>query len=254
MKTNWTREETIIAFYVYCKIPFHKSSKTHPDIIHYARLLGRTPSALNMKVGNIGRLDPSLQEQGITGLRHGAKMDEIVWKEFYNDPAALAFESEQLIAQYSRRPLEENDDLDLHVLPSGVDRLTLVKQRIHQSFFRTAVLSAYDTTCCISGLKSKALLDACHIVDWSLDEKNRVNPCNGLCLNPLFHRAYDKYYISITPDYIIVISEEMISSAQTKDLQIYLQTLNGHKMTLPDRFLPRRDFLERHYQNYVMRW
>lgn len=250
MKTKWTREETIVAFYVYCKIPFKKSSKTHSDIIHYARLLGRSPSALNMKVGNIGRLDPSLKAQGIIGLCHGAKMDEIVWKEFYNDPAALVLESEQLIAQYSKRLLEERDDFDLHSLPLGEDRLVLVKQRIHQSFFRTAVLGAYDTTCCISGLKSRDLLDACHIVDWSLDEKNRVNPCNGLCMNPLFHRAYDKYFISITPDYKIVISEEMISSAQTKDLQ----TLNGHKMKLPDRFLPHREFLDRHHQNYVMQW
>lgn len=30
-------------------------------------MLGRSPSALNMKVGNIGRLDPDLKEQGITG-------------------------------------------------------------------------------------------------------------------------------------------------------------------------------------------
>ena len=51
-------------------------------IIEYARILGRSPSALNMKVGNIGRLDPDLKSQGIIGLVHGAKMEEEVWKEF----------------------------------------------------------------------------------------------------------------------------------------------------------------------------
>lgn len=56
-RRNWTREETIVAFYVYCIVPFASSSKSNPTIIHYAKLLGRTPSALNMKIGNIGRLN-----------------------------------------------------------------------------------------------------------------------------------------------------------------------------------------------------
>lgn len=54
---NWSREETIVAFNVYCKVPFNKSSKTNPIIIKYANILGRTPSALNMKIGNFGRLE-----------------------------------------------------------------------------------------------------------------------------------------------------------------------------------------------------
>ena len=51
-KNNWTREETIVAFNVYCKVPFKSSSKTNPTIIKYANIIGRRPSALNMKVGN----------------------------------------------------------------------------------------------------------------------------------------------------------------------------------------------------------
>ncbi|RRD02950.1 hypothetical protein [Prevotella sp. OH937_COT-195] len=92
---NWTREETIIAFNVYCKIPFRNSSKTHPLIIKYANILGRSPSALCMKIGNIGRLDPDLKKQGITGLIHGANIEKEVWKEFYRNPEHLAFESER---------------------------------------------------------------------------------------------------------------------------------------------------------------
>ena len=62
---NWTREQTIVAFNVYCKIPFKKSSKNHPEIIKYSKIINRSPSALNMKVGNFGRLDPDLQKKGI---------------------------------------------------------------------------------------------------------------------------------------------------------------------------------------------
>lgn len=60
-KSNWTWEETIVAFNVYCKVPFKNSSKTNPTIIKYANIIGRSPSALNMKVGNLGRLDPELK-------------------------------------------------------------------------------------------------------------------------------------------------------------------------------------------------
>lgn len=55
---NWSKEETIIAFNTYCKIPFRSRNKSHPLVVRYAQILGRTPSALNMKIGNIGRLDP----------------------------------------------------------------------------------------------------------------------------------------------------------------------------------------------------
>lgn len=68
----WIREETIVAFYVYCIIPFASSSKTNLIIIDYANMIGRSPSALNMKIGNIGRLDPELKKKDITGLTHGA--------------------------------------------------------------------------------------------------------------------------------------------------------------------------------------
>ena len=79
MKNNWTREETIIAFNVYCKNPFKDSSMNHPMIVKYAKIIGRTPSALNMKVGNLGRLDPKLKEKGIVGLSHGSKVEKMVW-------------------------------------------------------------------------------------------------------------------------------------------------------------------------------
>ena len=73
MNKKWTREETIVTFNVYCKIPFNKCSKTHPIIIKYAEILGRTPDALNMKVGNIGRFDPDLKKTGYNGVNTWGK-------------------------------------------------------------------------------------------------------------------------------------------------------------------------------------
>lgn len=133
---NWTREETIVAFNVYCKVPFKSSSKTNPTIIKYANIIGRSPSALNMKVGNFGRLDPELKKQGIVGLGNGSKLDEIIWNEFNGNWEKLAFESELLIAQFQNKSIEEIVEFDLDNLPQGKERETLIKVRVNQSFFR----------------------------------------------------------------------------------------------------------------------
>lgn len=251
MMNKWTREETIIAFNVYCKIPFKDSSKTHPTIVKYAQIIGRTPSALNMKIGNLGRLDPKLKERGIVGLGHGAKMEEEVWKEFYENPDKLAFESECLIAQVANTNIEKVANIDVYDLPKGKERLAVVKQRINQSFFRSAVMCSYDFKCCISGMGSPELLEACHIVDWSEDDTNRSNPENGLCLNSLFHKAYDKHLIAITPNYRVIISDELIDKAEDESLRSYLASLKNKKLILPNRFYPKPDFLDYHYQKFL---
>ena len=100
-ENNWSREETIVAFYVYCIIPFANSSKVNPIVIRYANMLGRTPSALNMKIGNIGRLDPELKNKNISGLTHGAKMEELIWEEFNSNREALVDEAEKIIRKLS---------------------------------------------------------------------------------------------------------------------------------------------------------
>lgn len=250
---KWTREKTIVAFNVYCKIPFRSSSKAHPMIIKYANILGRSPSALNMKVGNIGRLDPDLKRRGITGLIHGAKMEEEIWEEFYDNPELLAFESEKIIAQLSNQSIEDSATIQTYDLPQGIERSVIVRQRVNQSFFRAAVMSAYNFKCCISGVITPELVEACHIIDWSEDTKNRANPKNGLCMNPFFHRAYDKCLLAITPDMSIIVSDELFQGTTEKSFFYYLKEINGRKILLPDKFLPDRDLLALHYNKFTNR-
>ena len=50
---KWSEDETILAFYYYCQIPFGKIHKTNPEIMHIASILGRTPSSVVLKMGNL---------------------------------------------------------------------------------------------------------------------------------------------------------------------------------------------------------
>lgn len=250
MKHHWTREETIIAFNVYCKIPFKDSNKNHPMIIKYASIIGRSPSALNMKVGNLGRLDPKLKEKGIVGLSHGSKVEQMIWDEFYANPEQLIYESECLIAKYSNDSIEHTSNIDLANLPEGTERLAVIKQRVNQTFFRNTVLSSYDSTCCISGIRNEQLVEACHISEWKSDVKNRTNPHNGICLNPFFHKAYDKYFLSITPDYCIEISDRLLDEIKCENTRQYLQSINTRRIILPEKFSPDKDLLKVQYERY----
>lgn len=252
-KNIWTKEETIIAFNVYCKIPFKSSSKTNPTIIKYAKILGRSPSALNMKVGNFGRLDPELKKQGITGLVHGSKMEEEVWNEFYGDWDRLAFESERLIVQFQNKTIEEIDSIDLDKLPKGEDRETVIKTRVNQSFFRSTVLTSYNIKCCITGLSIPDFLVASHIIPWSIDKKNRTNPHNGLCLNSIHDRAFDQGFITITPEYKVKVSKYFNDYSQEEAVNYFFMKFKDSPIILPDRFLPSKEFLEFHFNEIFIK-
>lgn len=247
---NWTREQTIVALNVYCKIPFKSSSARHPLIKEYAKLLGRTPAALNFKIGNLGSFDPVLRAKGIVGLGHTSKIDELVWNEFFDNPEGLAYESEKIIADLRHQTIEESTAIDLSDLPEGGERTTITRQRINQQFFRDVVLCSYEYQCCITGISHHKLLEACHISSWRDDVKNRTNPKNGLCMVPTFHRAFDKYLMAITPDYEIVISEQMIEQTRNEQTQRYLVGLQHKKMLMPEKFAPDIELMALHYEQF----
>ncbi|AWV97946.1 HNH endonuclease [Arcticibacterium luteifluviistationis] len=245
-KNNWTKEETIVAFNVYCKIPFKKSSKTNPTVIQYAKIIGRSPSALNMKIGNFGRLDPELKKQGITGLVNGSKLEEDVWNEFNNNWEELAYRSELLIAKFQNKNIGE---LEITEFPNGKESIRTVKARVNQNFFRSTILSSYNIKCCITGLTIPDFLVASHIIPWSIDKENRINPHNGICLNSIHDKAFDKGFLTVTPDYKVKLSKYFTEYSNEPSVKDLFMKYANRKILKPERFLPKKEFLDYHYNN-----
>ncbi|SRR5258706_12725420 len=247
---KWTREELIIAFNLYCKIPFGKIHIHNPEIISLAKILGRTPSAVSWKLANLASLDPSLKKRNIAGASHRSKMDAEVWNEFNNDWDKLAFESEKLLAQKASKQVEEVSEVDLFDLPkAGKERDAMVKIRVNQSFFRKSVLAAYNFQCCITGLEIPELLNASHIIPWSKDKENQVNPRNGLCLNAIHDRAFDRGLMTITPEFTVKISKLLKKGIASSAVQDFLLRFEGLEINKPARFLPDQKFLKYHNKN-----
>ena len=59
---NWSREESILAFDLYCRTPFSKTKANNPDVISLAGILKRTPASVARKLGNFGAFDPELKK------------------------------------------------------------------------------------------------------------------------------------------------------------------------------------------------
>jgi putative restriction endonuclease len=75
-----------------------------------------------------------------------------------------------------------------------------VKSRgVQQILFRDAVRKAYGWRCAFVGTEFPDALEACHIVPWAYSTpQQRMDVRNGLLLNPLHHRLFDKAYLTIT--------------------------------------------------------
>ena len=238
----WSREESILAFNLYCQIPFSKTKASNSEVIELAVILHRTPASLARKLGNFGAFDPELKRRQISGLTHTSKLDKEIWDEFNADWNALVLEAERIRQQTSNQPSLVEPDQSISEIIGPTERETKIKQRIYQDFFRASILAGYNHRCCICGIPHSEILIASHIIPWSLREDTRVNPENGLCLCASHDRAFDSELLTIGTDFSVILSEKLkksIDRASQSTFQIY----DGKKISLPDRFAPRIEFL-----------
>lgn len=247
-KNLWTREELILAFNLYLKIPFGKMHSTNKDIIHLANLIGRTPNSIALRLVNFASVDPVLKARGIKGMDGGTKIVQPIWDEFFNNQEELIFLSEQILAQKENTSVESKYEKLLNDVKElkGENTIRQVKMRINQSVFRQMVLSNYSSTCAVTGINIPELLVASHIVPWSVDEVNRLNPENGICLSPLYDKAFDQGWIGISTKYEIILSKSFQKYENQMFFYNHFKIVNGLKIHEPTKYLPRREFLEYH--------
>ncbi|MEK7263319.1 MAG: HNH endonuclease, partial [Bacteroidota bacterium] len=238
VSNSWSRDELISAYNLYCKIPIDEINSHNEKIIEFAYLLGKTPKEVAKRFSNFSKLDAT-----ISVLENIEKEDKNTRNHFNKNWNELAYESESRILDF------ENKLKNITEFPKGKVRERIVKARIDQDFFRKAVLSSYQYRCCITGLPIVELLEASHIKPWSLDETNRLNPHNGLCLNALHHAAFDNGFVTVTPNFTVKISKHINRFLDNKSVADYFLCYQNQKITLPNRFLPDKSFLEYHNNN-----
>jgi hypothetical protein len=225
-----------MALRLYMRIPFGKLHRKNPEIIELAKQLNRTPNAMAMKACNFANLDPALQARGIRGLSNLSHADRAIWAEFFDNPETLAAEAEDAAIRIAG--VQETTDLDINLPmgPTEVERVT--RARRVQSFFRAAVLTTYECRCAISGIANAELLTASHIIPWRDSVERRADPHNGLCLNALLDRAFDRGFFTFDDDLRVLVSRRLTSSYEDALMKCSLDQIAGASLRAPIRFLP----------------
>lgn len=250
MATNrWTRQETLAALHVYFQLPFGQLDQRNPSIRQLAEWIGRTPGAVALKLVNFASLDPQVRASGRVGMSNASQLDERIWMELNADWDLIAAEAAHAYEHYgSEHGVYPGFDVvdDVPEIGEGKTVTAMVKVRVNQARFRRAVPAICSARCCISGLSVPQLLIASHIVPWSVDTKNRLNPQNGLCLSALHDKAYDTGMITVLPDFTVCVSERLMHADVDEFTQQAISKYHGHAISLPERFKPNPGFLVAH--------
>ena len=256
---NWTRPQTLAALHLYLLLPFGQLHQRNPKIKQLAQWIGRTPGAIALKLGNLASLDPVIVASGRSGMGNASALDKKIWTELLTNWDTVALSA---VAEYETLALRQGIQIDkdllddsppseeLLALEEGRTRSAVVQIRVNQARFRKAVLSSYNATCCISGLQHERLVIASHIVPWSEDTKNRLNPQNGLCLSALHDRAYDQGLITVMPDFTVRVSPKIKAVRGDSFILESLLRFDQQPIRFPSRFGPAPIFLEWHAKRF----
>jgi predicted restriction endonuclease len=247
----WSHDELVIACGLYFTLPFGQIHSRNPRIVEVAKLLGRTPSSLAMKLVNFASLDPTHQARGVRGLAGHSRSDGQVWSEFQDNWDQMTLLSETRLQNLEAAPgpaAPQASDPEAEYVSRQVstEAAAFVTVRTMQSFFRKVVLAAYNSRCCITGNPVEDLLVASHILPWSDFPQHRLDPRNGLCLAAHFDRAFDRRLIAFDGNRRLVLSPVLKRFLPNPAIESEFVRREGQPLACPDRFLPDAGFLAYH--------
>ena len=261
---DWTREQLLVALNVYQKLPFGQFSSTNPVLRDIAGRMGRTPSSLAMKLGNLASLDPAIIARGHKGLPGASRQDKAIWAESQADPAAFAIVTEDAFRRLFA--VGEGDELDLvkgqgvflrglrvgpvfqpDISPASTvspapprgsteQTVTIVARR-GQQFFRQMILNAFDSRCCVSGIGIRDLLVASHIRPGGQFPAERLSLNNGLCLSRLHDATFDRGLIAFDDELRMQLSPDLLRHLPQPSLEQNFVAYAGRRLTLPQNAL-----------------
>jgi putative restriction endonuclease len=124
-------------------------------------------------------------------------------------------------------------------LPRATEAEGLVVQRVGQELFRGGLVDYWEGRCAITGLAVTDLLRASHIKPWAAcaTDAERLDVFNGLLLAPHHDAAFDRGYITVKDDGVVVISNVLTDVDRavlglTEPMRV-THLADGHRAYLP---------------------
>lgn len=242
---NWTFEEVSMAFVLYLFLPPKECDDTGTEVQKLAAAIGRTPSAVALKIWNIASYDENRRGEGKVGMRHGSRYDSEVWERYKEEGDSYLDLAIQWYLEATEPKTHEILEIENEEIPEGKERWSITAQRVNQQYFRNTLLENYRGACCLTGITVEPLLVASHIKPWSASDpvNERLSPSNGLLLNALHDKAFDQGLITIDKKHRIHVSKA-IPHNEANDLLLWCY--EGAAITEPKCFPPSPEFIEYH--------
>jgi putative restriction endonuclease len=172
-----------------------------------------------------------------------------------DDPAGLFFSVAVDDSRYiGQNPLQDVPGGTVAESGDGPRRAyitTVFRRRLHQQPLRARVLRAYHERCSFCRLRHTELLDAAHITGDVDPEGDPVVP-NGLALCKLHHAAFDRYFLTVRPDYLIEVRRDVLEEEDGPMLLHGLKHMHLQRIHLPTSSAqhPDPDRLARRYERF----
>lgn len=186
-------------------------------------------------MANFAALDPTIHQKGMGNY---SKSDAEIWAEFFAAPSSFLSKLPNLKPNYEEAA-SSPAPFDYEVR-EGIDVERTVKSRKNQSYFRDMLFASYEGKCALTNIAQPELLNASHIKPWALDKEARLDPRNGILLNALHDRAFDRGLITFEDDLSLVVSKHIVMPEMSRPF------FERKSLNRPRRFAPDPAFLSYH--------
>ena len=156
-----------------------------------------------------------------------------------------AFQYSQALLERSRQQKVQEDSDSEKYAPAVRDQA-----------FRRVIVSMYDHRCAVCGIRMltpdcHTVVDAAHIVPWSLTHNDTVQ--NGMALCRLCHWTFDEGLITVSGTYAVIVSKQLSAN---NNIPSHMQTLAGRPIIGPDEqgLWPDPDALHWHQQKIYRKY
>jgi putative restriction endonuclease len=127
---------------------------------------------------------------------------------------------------------------------------------VRSNIFKRVVPKVYNYKCCISELRIDvaadiSMVDACHIVPFSISHDDTIT--NGISLCPNLHRAFDRGLFTIGEDFRVIVSDGF---SEVPSSEYGIKKFAGKMIAAPSdkMFYPLLQNLQWHKENKFQEW
>ena len=245
-RNSYTKEQEILIIDLYTRTPTARIRDSNPEIIALCDFFNdngyhSVVSGIRNKMENLKSVDPEYTADGRTGrnnIRQG-------FKELWLEELRSGFSELDKHVEWAVSEIVKHSPAD------AAGAMPVWRHRSGQANYRDRVLAAFDNSCCISGIQTPDLIQACHIKPYRICERDgmeeqKTDVRNGLCMSVLHHKAFDSGLITIDEEHRLLISSEWEDLA---DDDTFFRPYEGRRIRETSRTIIGEEYLEYHREN-----